>query len=655
MVSKKEIRKHILGLRKKLSQKEIEFNSRRITEKVVSHPEYLKAELVLCYMDAKGEVQTQDIIQDAWEKGKKVAVPRVTGSEMYFYEITSFSQLEKGYFGILEPDESCPIVEPSTYRTVVMMPGVAFDEDCNRIGYGGGFYDKYFSKYPEVYKIALAHKIQMVPKIQAEEFDLKPDCIITEHTPNQVFHFFEEICKIPHGTENTKKLSDYCVEFAKVRGLKAIQDHVGNVVISKPGTEGYEDSEPIILQGHMDMVCEKTLESNHDFLNDPIELYMEDGYVKAKDTTLGGDNGIAIAYGLALLDSKEIEHPPIEVLFTVDEETTMIGAEEIDMSLLKGKKMINLDSEAEGVFTVGCAGGLGVIIRIPFCVHEAEKEIISIHIKGLMGGHSGSEIHHQRGNANKLMGRLLHHLMIKGFQFDLASINGGEKDSVITNNCVAEIGVTDESSIIKEIRKIEEIWKKELGKAEPNLQVDVATLPRKNVKVLIAEDTRKIIRFLAAMPDGILGYERELAGQVETSLNVGVVKTEENSLFLNYLIRSSIDTKRNQIGEELFAYTTLAGGSMEIDCKFPAWSYNPGSKLLPVMAEVYENMYGEPPVIETIHAGLECGVFAGKCPDIDCVSIGPNIFDVHSVSESMEIASVERTWEFLKAVLKECK
>lgn len=484
--------------------------------------------------------------------------------------------------------------------------------------------------------------------------------VLENYEPKKVLHFFEDICQIPHGTENTKALSDYCVAFAKERGLDVVQDHVGNIVISKPGTPGYENSQPVILQGHLDMVCEKTLDSTHDFENDPLPIYVDDkGFIRSKGTTLGGDDGIAIAYALAVLDEKEIEHPPIEALFTVDEETTMIGAEEIDMNLMKGKLMINIDSEYEGILTVGCAGGLTFISNIPLEKKIINKEIVKIHIKGLLGGHSGIEIDLQRGNANKMMGQLLQHLSWKkGHKFDLISVNGGEKENVITYSCIAEIGVCCaecRDAIIADVAALEALWKKEIGKDEPDLEITTEVIEAKEVEALVDADAKKVIQFLAATPHGVMCYNRELEGQVETSLNIGVVKTLEKDLFVNYFIRSSIDTKRDEAAEELAAYVGLVGGTAEISSVFPAWSYVADSDIRPIMVEVYEEMYGKKPVVETVHAGLECGIFAGKRPELDAVSIGPNLGDIHSVNETAEIASIERTWEYLKAVLKRLK
>ncbi|HBA62650.1 MAG TPA: aminoacyl-histidine dipeptidase [Lachnospiraceae bacterium] len=480
---------------------------------------------------------------------------------------------------------------------------------------------------------------------------------VLEHLePQNVFRFFEDLCQIPHGSGDTKRISDYCVNFAKERGLEVIQDRVNNVIIRKPGTAGYEDSEPVILQGHLDMVCEKTLDSDHDFTVDPLSLYIEDGYVKARNTTLGGDDGIAVAFALAVLDSQDLVHPPIEAVLTVDEETSMVGAEALDMSVLKGRLLINIDSEEEGILTVGCAGGMSVHAEIPFAAEEVTESSLRIQIKGLLGGHSGSEIDRQRGNANQMMGQLLQHLR-QDTRFDLISIDGGQKENVITYSCTARIGGTPEEldTVQKEILATEAVWKTEFGKDEPNLRIELTEEPAAAVRVMQADAAGRIIAFLACAPQGVQCFNRELKGQVETSLNLGVVQTTDTSVQAFFLIRSSVNTKKAAVAEKLQALVSLAGGSSQIVNAYPAWSYDPDSRLRPLMAEVYQEMFGVQPEIKTIHAGLECGLFSGKCPDLDCVSFGPNLWDIHSVNERMDIASVGRMWEYLKAVLERCR
>ena len=296
--------------------------------------------------------------------------------------------------------------------------------------------------------------------------------VLEELEPQEVFHYFEEISQIPRGTFNTKAISDYCMKFAQDRGLEVIQDELNNVIIKKPGTEGYEESEPVIIQGHVDMVCEKTEVSDHDFMKDPLDLYVEDGFVKARDTTLGADDGIAVAIALALLDSDDIPHPPLEAVFTVDEEVGMGGAGGIDLTPLKGKMLINLDSEDEGTIIAGCAGGLSFCMNLPIGRKQVTGDCLEVTIRGLKGGHSGMEIDQQRGNANKLAGRLLNRLN-QNMDISLADIQGGAKDNVIPSSCKFTIVVHDSVKAEMIIENMTNIWKQEFGEDEPELDVVV--------------------------------------------------------------------------------------------------------------------------------------------------------------------------------------
>ncbi len=475
--------------------------------------------------------------------------------------------------------------------------------------------------------------------------------------PSNVFYFFEEISKIPRGSGNTKAMSDYCVKFAMERELCVIKDEVGNVIIRKAGTKGYERSETIILQGHMDMVCEKTQDSTHNFSKDPLELYVEDGYLKARDTTLGADNGIAVAFILALLDSKDIAHPPLEAVFTVDEETTMVGVENIDMFLLKGRKMINLDSENEGVLTVGCAGGLFADVNIPFSVNEVNKEVITIEIKSLLGGHSGIEIANQRVNANKLMGALLAHLMYQSFDFNLISINGGSRENVIAYDCTAKICIDSDKKefIVKEISDMYKKWKSYYKQDEPHFQIITSSEEKQTVTALAVEDSKKVVYFIVASPQGVQTFDRRLKDQVETSLNLGIVRTNDDNVFINYMIRSSSEDRLDEMLERISAFAHLISANVSISDRFPAWYYDPESELYKLMEKTYIDFFGNKPIVHTVHGGLECGIFKKKRSELDCISIGVNILNCHSTAEALEIESTARTWEYLKEVLKNCK
>lgn len=480
--------------------------------------------------------------------------------------------------------------------------------------------------------------------------------VLEQIQPANVFQFFEELCEIPHGTYNTKEISDYCAAFAQKRNLEYFQDSLNNIIIKKPGTKGYENSAPVILQGHLDMVCEKRPGSAHDFKTDGLDLFIEDGYVKAKDTTLGGDDGIAVAMTLAVLDSTEIPHPPIEAVFTVDEETGMDGAQGLDMSILDGKTLINIDSEEEGILTTGCAGGFTCAVRIPFTKEEHPGTVIELNLHGLLGGHSGVEIDKQRGNAHKEMGRLLNSIQ-KEIPFFLISLSGGAKDNVIAMESKAKILVkdSDAQAVAQKASEMKDIWENEFLGEEPGLAIDINTEKTDCAIVMNEESTKRMISFLMLCPNGVQGFVRKLDNLVETSLNMGVVKTEEDAVKFSSLVRSSVESKKQQLKEQLSICAELVKGTVQINSEYPAWQYNPDSRLRKIMEETYEEMYGEKPVVCAIHAGLECGLFLGKRPELDCVSFGPNILDVHSFNERLEIKSVERSFDYLKKVLEKLK
>lgn len=471
--------------------------------------------------------------------------------------------------------------------------------------------------------------------------------------PVSVFRFFEDISKIPRGTFDTKKISDFCVAFAKERNLEVIQDEVNNIIIKKPGTAGYEACDPVIIQGHLDMVCEKTMDSQHDFKTDGIELVVKDGFISAKDTTLGADDGIAIAYALAILDSEDIPHPPIEALFTVDEEVGMEGATAIDMSQIKGEFLLNIDSDVEGTILAGCAGGFRKTFSFSVEREMKQGEVIRIQIDGLRGGHSGAEIDQQRGNANKMMGRLLNRLNQKT-EIRLIDINGGTKDNVITSGCTANIVCEDSSESKKMLDEMLTIWKEEFREDEPALDLKYE-IQTNQTNCLKKADSDKMIFFLNCSPYGVQEFSRSLKGLVETSLNMGVVKTEESEITVMFLVRSSSDKKLEQMQETLDAWGRQFNAKTKVSGAYPAWVYRPDSKLRKIASDTYQELFGVTPEVTTLHAGLECGLLSGKKPELDCISFGPITYDIHSVHERLDIASTERMWEFLKALLANCK
>lgn len=474
--------------------------------------------------------------------------------------------------------------------------------------------------------------------------------------PEQVFYYFEEICKIPHGSFNTKPISDYLISFAKEHGLSYYHDHADNVVIYKPATPGYEDAPVTVLQGHTDMVCEKTADSTHDFMKDPILLCVDGDTVSAKDTTLGGDNGIAVAYALAILASDTIEHPALEAVFTSNEEVGLLGADALDASAIKGTVMLNMDSEMEGVFTVGCAGGMSAKAMIPLTCWEADGLRMDITLDGLKGGHSGIDIDKSRGNASLLLGRFLFELGEKT-DYMLINIQGGLKDNAIPRSASTSIVVSKEdvADVIKYANEFETIINKEYAGSEENIKLSVQPKTSGSFKVLDYSSKMRTMFFLRNVPNGVQKMSGQIEGLVETSTNMGVLTIEDGALFATCSVRSSHPTAKHEIGEKIRFITEFLGGEYEESGDYPGWAYDADSKIRPLMVSLYEKMYGKTPVIEAIHAGLECGVFVEKMQNVDCISFGPSLTAIHTVEEHFSIASIQRTWEFILNILKEMK
>lgn len=478
--------------------------------------------------------------------------------------------------------------------------------------------------------------------------------VLSNLEPKKVWENFEAFCAVPHGTYDMDKISAFCYNWAVEKGLEAYQDEAKNVIIKKPGTAGYENSEPVIIQGHMDMVCEKVPGSSHDFKKDGLTLYVEDGYVRAKDTSLGGDNGIAIAMCMALLESDDIPHPPLEILFTVDEEEGMGGAIAVDMAPFKGMKLINMDSEDEGLFTVGCAGGINYATHIPVSRETVSGTKLTIRLSGLKGGHSGHVIQQERGNANKMHGRLLNKIQ-KVTDLSIVAINGGSKMNVINPESIAEIVVADAAKAKEVIAEMEKTWVDEFLGIEPDFFVEVKEEADVTVEAFDKESTSKVISYIMLALHGVQEYSRVLANTVETSLNLGVLETTENELVAKYQIRSSVETMKWEIAERLNTLGKLVGGEEEVIAHYPAWKYAPVSPLRDVMCETFEELFNKKPEVYVMHAGLECGFFSEKKPGLDIVSCGPDMWGIHSFNEKLDIASTARTWDFLLATLAKLK
>ncbi len=481
--------------------------------------------------------------------------------------------------------------------------------------------------------------------------------VLTELEPKRVFHYFEEICQIPHGSYNEKQISDYLVEYAKEHNFEHYQDGLYNVVMLIPASEGYENEEPIILQGHMDMVCEKKPDASIDMEKEGLSLAIDGDYVYAKDTTLGGDDGIAIAYMLAIAEDKTIPHPPLEYVITVSEEVGMDGAAGIDLSMLKGNRMLNIDSEEEGIFLTSCAGGVSTHVNIPV-VWETSKDLnwYEITVSGLFGGHSGVEINKERANSNKVMGRVLTALNEK-VSFKLHALEGGSKDNAIPLYASAKLGMkqVDAEVVEKMIVDLNEMLKAEYAVSDSGILLSFTACDEKADNKLTLDDRSlsKVLAFLMTVPNGVQAMSMSVPGLVETSLNMGIMKLTEEGLFTQYAVRSSVTTRKYYVVDQLKSLANALGGKVVCKGEYPAWEYKQESVVRDRVIALYKEMYGKEPVMEGIHAGLECGLLADKIPNLDCVSMGPNILDIHTSAERLSIASTKRVYEFLLAFLKQ--
>ncbi|MBU3206810.1 aminoacyl-histidine dipeptidase [Clostridium algidicarnis] len=473
--------------------------------------------------------------------------------------------------------------------------------------------------------------------------------------PQNVFNFFEELTKIPHCSAEEKQISDYLVNFAKIRGLEVVQDKNLNVIIKKQGTKGYENAPTVIIQGHMDMVCEKSKNSSHDFSKDALELRLDGDHLYATNTTLGGDDGIAVAYGLALLDSDSIAHPPIELLITTEEETGMFGADALDPSSLKGKILLNIDAEEEGIYLVSCAGGVNSTVIFKPTFEETSKETVEIEISGLNGGHSGMEIIKQRANAVKLMGRVLNSLK-KELSFNLVSMNGGSKHNAIARECNSIITVnSDEFTKVQDLcKKLEETFKNEFRVEDPNISINVSK-SGESKRQMSCEDTEKLITFLMTVPNGVQTVSKDIENLVESSLNIGILETCNDEVKFTISVRSSVKSLKYEISERIESLAKITGGNFTTSNEYPEWQYEEDSKIRELCIETHKKLFNEEPKIDAIHAGLECGLLKEKMQDTDMISFGPNLYDVHTPNEHLSVSSVERVWNFLQELLKNIK
>ena len=460
-----------------------------------------------------------------------------------------------------------------------------------------------------------------------------------------LFELFCEISAIPRGSGNTDGIVEYLVNFAKARGLEYQRDAKNNVIIRKPATAGYEDAPAVILQGHSDIVAEKTNDCKIDMSREGLDLYVDGDFIKARGTTLGADDGVAMVYALAVLDGKCEAHPAIEALITSDEEIGLLGASALDGSQIRGRLLVNLDSDGEGIFTVGCAGGMEVTVSLTAGGEKYSGGAMRLAVSGLTGGHSGVDIDRGRENATKLMASIL----AKLGDIQIVSLSGGTKDNAIPRDaeCVfvaKEIG----SEVYEAIERI----KSECIDREPNISIELCPIETEGV-IRSVSDSAKIVSLLAEFPNGIVKMSEELEGQVETSLNLGITRLNDGGLALSFYVRSSRGGAAESVAKSIDEVATLHGAQSRINSSYPAWEYKPDSPLRERMVALYREKYGKDAVVNTIHAGLECGIIASKIDGLDCISMGPDNYDLHTPDERLSISSFVSVWEFICDFLRQ--
>ena len=481
--------------------------------------------------------------------------------------------------------------------------------------------------------------------------------MLEELSPKEVFYYFEELSKIPRGSGNTKAAADYCLQFAKQLGLKARRDDAGNVVIFKKGSKGREEKEPVMLQGHLDMVCEKKTDCGIDMEKEGVRLYTDGVRLWAEGTTLGADDGIAVAYILAILASDTIEHPPIQAVLTSDEEVGMLGARGLNTEGLTAKYLINLDSETEGVINVSCAGGVRAQCQIPIGFEEIKREdykAFTLKVSHLLGGHSGIEIHKGRTNAIRLLASLLAEAG-KMSDLRLTELFGGGKYNVIPKEAEAKVLVkaSDIAVFQKNIEKSADLWLQDIQDAEPKAKIQLKESLEIQKKALDKSSTEKVLFALQMAPDGVYKMSRDISGMVETSLNLGTAALTVDALTYEYLVRSNSAAAGELLLSKVQSFVSYLSGELKLQDSYPAWEYRKESKLREICVGSFQKLYGRKPVVTAIHAGLECGILSGKMPGLDMVSFGPTLEGVHTPDERMNISSARRTWEYLLEILRE--
>lgn len=478
--------------------------------------------------------------------------------------------------------------------------------------------------------------------------------ILVNLKPELLWKHFEELTQIPRPSRKEEKAAKYIIDFAKQNNLEYAKDSFGNIVVRKSATPGKEHLTPVVLQGHLDMVAEKNADVVHNFDKDPINIYIDGDWVKAKGTTLGSDNGVGVAAALAVLESNEIEHGPVEALFTLDEETGLNGAQALQPGFVKADILINLDSEEDGALYIGCAGGQNTVVKFKCNQSEIPENTVALEVKvlGLKGGHSGLDIIQGRGNAIKLMVRLLHELNYK-FGIRLVSINGGSKHNAIPRECFSVIRVPKKlgADVLAYVENYNQTVKTELASVEPNLSV-VADLTKSKTKILDKTNSKNIIDSLYSVPNGVIKMSADIEGLVETSTNLAVVTTKGKTVEVILSQRSSVESEKHDISNTVAALFKLAKAEVKQGDGYPGWKPDIHSPVLGVMKNIYKNKFGNEPEVKAIHAGLECGIIKERYVDMDMISFGPTIMGAHSPDEKVQISTVERFWDLLADTLK---
>ena len=473
--------------------------------------------------------------------------------------------------------------------------------------------------------------------------------------PGLVWKNFHALTQIPRPSKKEGKAAEYLYEFGKSLGLETVRDEIGNVIIRKPATPGMEDRKGVILQGHIDMVPQKNADVEHDFEKDPIQAYVDGEWVRARGTTLGADNGIGVAIAMSVLESRELRHGPVEVLVTIDEETGMTGAHALKPGLLNGDILINLDSETEGELYIGCAGGLDASASIPYSTEQVPEGWHHAHlisVSGCQGGHSGMDIILCRANANKLLARVLLPL-VRDYGVRLASLEGGSMRNAIPREAEAVVLIPDGKTgeVDQYLHEMLPVLMTEYAVTDPRLYVGMRACEEPET-CMAEEDALRCMRALLSVPEGVERMSDQMPGLVETSNNTAIIGTENGNFTIRTLMRSSVDSAKEALAEKMRAVIELAGGTVEFTGGYSGWAPDSNSQILHIMKDVYRSLYGKEPAVMAIHAGLECGILSGAYPHWDMVSCGPTILSPHSPDERVNIASVGKCWEFVKATLE---